>query len=77
MVGKKEKKKIQLSLLFKKQHATLEQDTLSHLYLGWEILCLTVNQTTLKSSEGFWVLALGQLLPNHLQCCYVFKRHFK
>ena len=26
------------------------------------------------SSSSFWVLALGQLLPSHLQCHYVFKR---
>ena len=46
--GEKERKRIQFSSLFRKQHATLENDTLSHLYLGWEILCLKLNQTTLK-----------------------------
>ena len=53
MVGGKERKRIQLSPLFKKQNDTLEHNTLPHFYLGWEILCLKANQTTFKAFSPF------------------------
>lgn len=68
MVGEKREKWTCLSYFV----TTLEHDTFIHL--GWEILCLTVDQTTLKVFNQFWVLTLGQLSPNHLSFRYLFKR---
>lgn len=49
-------------------------NTTLFIHLGWEILCLKVDQTTLKVFNHFWVLTLGQSSPSHLSCHYVFKR---
>ena len=71
MVGEKERKIIQLSPFFKKQHSTLEHDILSHLYLGQEILCLIVNQTTLKVFSPFLGISFRKIVtkPSAVSLC--------
>ena len=78
MVGeKRENRFICYTLICKRITPLLNTTLLSHFYLGWEILCLSVNQTTLKVFSQFLGISLGQLSPNHLQCRYVFKRTVK
>ena len=49
-------------------------NTTCFIHLGWEILCLKADKTTLKVFNHFWVLTLGQSSLSHLSCRYVFKR---
>ena len=69
MVGGKERKRIQLSPLFRKQHATLKHDTFIHL--GWEILCLTFNQISLKVFIRFLDIRFGSIVtkPSAVSLC--------
>ena len=51
------------------QSITLEHDTFIHL--GWEILCLTVNQTSLKVFIRFLGISFGSIVakPSAVSLC--------
>ena len=71
MVGEKREKRACL-LYFKSsktQSTTLGHDTYFHL--GWEILCLTVNQTTLKVFSRFLGISFGSIVtkPSAVSSC--------
>ena len=71
MVGEK-REKWTCSLYFdfsKIQLTTLEHDTFIHL--GWEILCLIVNQTTLKVVSRFLGISFGSIVtkPSVVSLC--------
>ena len=71
MVGeKREKWTCLLYFDFSKiQLTTLEHDTFIHL--GWEILCLTVNQTILKVFSRFLGISFGSIVtkPSAVSLC--------
>jgi hypothetical protein len=65
MVGEKREKRVCLSYFI----TTLEHDTFIHL--GWEILYLTVDQTTLKVFSRFLGINFGSIItkPSVVSLC--------
>lgn len=72
MVGEKREKWAYLLSFVSEEALSPLLNTTLFIHLGWEILCPTVDQTTLKVFSR--VLTLGQMSPSHLLCRYVFKR---